>query len=170
MAKASVATKSSARGPVKAAAPKAAKKEPAINSVPEPDSAAPESNVITLPSVGSFYFAMETVADIPAGLFRSASALELPFKHWFPQMGHNAHIFLPRRFWTAPKAEGGREVAEDAATSTYVRSKVRDAFRKWQATDEQFKNRVLILVERKAGDCGGEFKEDGFSVYLQINK
>ena len=141
-----------------------------VRDKPTEDPTEASTPVVALPSVGRFTFTMETLADIPVPKTaeRTPSTLDLPFKSWFPTMKHNGHIFLPHEFWTAPKAEGGREVDPKKATSGYVRAKIRGAFNDWKAKDPETRaNRELILVPRKAGDGDGKFS-DGMSIFMQI--
>lgn len=123
-----------------------------------------------LGAVGRFSFALETVPEVPEPtLSRGPSARDLPFKSWFGEMGHNAHVFLPHEFWTASADEGGRGVDPKKATVGYVRAKIRDAFNTWVSKDEEARSdRRLILVPRKKGDDNGRFTEDGTSVFMQI--
>lgn len=109
---------------------------------------------------------MEVWPEIPADAGRARSSLALPFQDWFPKMAHNAHVFLPTRFWTDE-----RKVDAEAVTPAYVKSKIRDAFRKWQAADaEGRKGHSLVLMARDAGDDNGRFTEAGMSVFMQIAK
>lgn len=134
---------------------------------PNPEATGP----VEVGRIGAYVFTQEIVPEIPKP-HRSASANDLPFKGWFPGMRHNGHIFLPKRFWTNSaddKELPGREVDPESVTSVYVKSKIRDAFRKWKKDDPLLSNRELILVERAKGDDNGSFTEDGMSIFMQIN-
>lgn len=121
---------------------------------------------VELGKVGGITFTMEVWPEIPVTSGRARSSLELPFKSWFPQMAHNAHVFLPTRFWTDE-----RNVDPERVTPAYVKSKIRDAFRKWQADDaEGRKGHSLVLIARDPGDDNGRFTEAGMSVFMQIAK
>ncbi|MCW2317099.1 hypothetical protein M2322_002653 [Rhodoblastus acidophilus] len=158
-------------------APAAATPAPAGDdeSKQQQEAAAEVTAPVTLGSRGKFTFEMEELPELPPEALqpaRATSAVELPFKEWFPKMKHNGHIFLPRAFWTASKEDGGRNVPEDKATVGYARAKINGSFNEWKkkAAPEDGFERSLILIPRKAGEDNGRFKEDGISIFMQITK
>lgn len=114
-------------------------------------------------SWGGSTFVIERHTPIPAAAKAPRGMQELPFKALFDQMQDADHIFLPNSFWAA------RGVKEDDITSAYVRSKVRAAFKAWQAVKEdERKHHALYLYPRQKGEDSGKYAEPGFSIFMAI--
>jgi hypothetical protein len=146
-------------------------------TAPKPeDSAAQEPKVTVKTSfkVGNFDFAIRKGVVIPADIPRAPNANELFFKTKFGEMEHNEELFVPTRFWTSPKSEGGREVPVDRATIAWQKGKVRDQFNTWKGQEEHKEARkdiLLIQVPRVAGDEAADgfvYNEPGLSLFLQF--
>lgn len=129
-----------------------------------------------LPAVGKFIFKIDLDAPIPqpSANARAANPNALPFKDWFAVIPPGGSVYIPQSFWTAPKADGGREgtaVANASKAAQYAKAKVRDAFNSWQAADKEARSALRIQsFTRKKGDVakdGAEpFPEDGISVFI----
>lgn len=130
-------------------------------------------------TLGRFSFAVERGVAIPATVPKVSTANPLPFPEWFSAMAHNDHFFVPHSYWTAPKAEGGREAdaaaIERAKPDGYARAKIRGSFNKWREEDANRAHLDITMANRKKGDPrsadGKEvFEDDGISVWLLDEK
>lgn len=134
----------------------------------------PETPVAIVKS-GRFEFKVQKALPIPEPKKATFTASNpLPFAAIFAGMTTSGdHQFIPNSFWTAPIAEGGRGLAEKSVTYPNTRAKMREAFRKWVDEDKARLDRVLHLVNRKAGDIvrdeDGALPEAGVSMFMEFN-
>lgn len=133
---------------------------------------APETDLVVAKTIGTgkFTFTVTKGLSMPVPPPRAPSPLELPFKDWFAVAEHNESIFVPNSFWFASKEEGGRGRDPAKTPPAWIKTKLRDSFKAWQAKDAEARaGSDIVCFARKAGDEmaeGLKADEDGVSVFF----
>lgn len=129
--------------------------------------AAPATATKTI-SIGGIAFELELDAEIPpeALLAPGRTANPLPFRALFTEMTHGVHHFVPTTFWT----ERGIK-ADLVKKPAYLRGKIREQFKLWQAEKPTERaNHGILLLNRAVGstDHRGKTYPEGISIFMQV--